>query len=117
MGRMGPMSARKWDERSGIHHDPPSRDRYGGQEITKGPAILRDAARAAHEVDGTPGRRFYSDFLGGGGDMGSKLDRLCALMEKQIATTAAVPRGVTQGVGAALGGAAQSASFSNRYPH
>ena len=52
----------------------------------------------------------------GGSDMGAKLDRLCALMEQQIRTTASVPHGVTTGIGSALGGAAQSASLRSRYP-
>lgn len=52
----------------------------------------------------------------GGTDTGAKLDRLCALMEQQIRTTASVPHGVTSGIGSALGGAAQSASLRARYP-
>jgi hypothetical protein len=45
----------------------------------------------------------------------SELRRNNALMEKLINTTAAVPHGVTSGLGSALGGAAQSASFAQRY--
>ena len=53
---------------------------------------------------------------GGGGDMVSELRQLRGQMDKLIQTTASVPHGVTSGIGSALGGAAQSASFSRRYP-
>jgi hypothetical protein len=53
---------------------------------------------------------------GGGGELGSKLDRLCALMERQNQITAAVPARTGEHVGSALGGAAQSASFRQRFP-
>ena len=53
---------------------------------------------------------------GGGGDMVSELRALRGQMDKLIQTTASVPHGVTSGIGSALGGAAQSASFAQRYP-
>lgn len=51
----------------------------------------------------------------GGGDMVSELRALRGQMDKLIQTTASVPHGVTSGIGSALGGAAQSASFARRY--
>jgi hypothetical protein len=48
----------------------------------------------------------------GGGDTVAELRRNNALLEKLIDTTASVPHGVTNGLGAALGGAAQSARRS-----
>lgn len=52
----------------------------------------------------------------GGSDMGAKLDRNNALMEQLIAVTGSLPHGITGGIGTALSGAAQSASFRSRYP-
>lgn len=51
----------------------------------------------------------------GGGDMVKELRALRGQMDKLIQTTASVPHGVTSGIGSALGGAAQSASFARRY--
>lgn len=51
-----------------------------------------------------------------GGDMVSELRALRGQMNQLIQTAAAIPRGTGEHVGAALGAAAQSASFSRRYP-
>jgi phage-related protein len=53
---------------------------------------------------------------GSGSDMAGHLAAIRQLLARLIDTTAAIPGGVGQTVGGALGGAAQAASFRNRYP-
>ena len=53
---------------------------------------------------------------GSGGDVVCEIRALRSQMERLIDTTASVPHGVTSGIGSALGGAAQSASFRQRFP-
>ena len=47
---------------------------------------------------------------------GSQMDALIARIDQLIAVTGSLPHGITGGIGNALSGAAQSASFRQRYP-
>ena len=52
----------------------------------------------------------------GGDKTAALLSRICAQLDNLTGVAAAIPRGTGEHVGAALGGAAQAASFARRYP-
>ena len=62
------------------------------------------------------GPEYVTPGASSGKEMLAELRRHSALLEKQIATTAAVPRATGGHISDALGGAAHAASFRQRYP-
>jgi hypothetical protein len=58
----------------------------------------------------------YVTPMKGAAGWGGGSSRMEALLERLIDVTGSLPHGITGGLGAALGGAAQSASFRSRYP-
>ena len=99
--------ANHWYGQGGLITEPITGVGVSGQVYKfgeRGPEWVTPANRSS----GVPGQA--------GGGLGDKLDRLCALMEQQIAVTGSLPHGITGGIGGALAGAAQSASLRTRYP-
>lgn len=93
---------------------------YGNGGIISEPVIGRGMNSGRGYVLGERGSEMVTPIGGSQGssmsDLAARLDQLHADMREMVSATRAVPAGVGQHVGGALGGAAHDASFRSRYP-
>lgn len=95
---------------------------YGVQHFAQGGTVWEPVTGFGHRSGrvyqfAEHGPEHVTPGQGGGGDKATALlSRICTQLDQLTGVAAAIPRGTGEHVGAALGSAAQSASFRSRYP-